>query len=67
MDFKVTRPIECPFSREERGWNGDAGGWLECVVPEGTVCVDCGDRRGPLPEYCPLRSGSITVSMEKGK
>lgn len=62
MEFKVRRPLECPFSRDEPDWAGD---WTECVVQEEGVCVEVGKVRMGLPEYCPLRKGSISVTMEK--
>lgn len=60
MEFRVRRPMECPFSREEPDWGDD---WLECVVLEEGMCVDAGKVILGLPGHCPLRSGSITVKM----
>jgi hypothetical protein len=62
MEFRVRRPLECPFSRDEPCWGDD---WLECVVLEDGVCVEVGKVRLDLPCHCPLRGGGITVKMDK--
>jgi hypothetical protein len=60
MEFKVSRPMECPFCVDEL----DCTSWfMQCSILEEGVCIESNKVRLGLPEHCPLRSGSVTVEI----
>lgn len=68
MDIKLKSDAscgQCPFMSDD----DPVGGYLSCRVPGGSRMfgrvVKYGElATGPVPEWCPLKTGPITVSIE---